>query len=630
MKITSKIFLLLFAFVHYHSYSQLSIVLNGKANAQIVLNDNGSRFQQMTVNDFIKTIEKASGAALSQVNESGFDFNNNSITNIVLGPSKTTAKILGENPSLLPEEYKIITKNNHIVILANDIENKNILERSTLTTAFALSYILETHLGVKWYWPGDLGKDVPLKKTIELPNINHTHQPLLLRRRLSMASSNNELLLWNAHHNAIGERIKYNFGHSYRKGKDNGDWWEEFKETKPYLLAQSPNGKPEQRGKIDFFKICTSHPESTTEVLRRWEAAGMPDMWDVTPNDGKGFCTCDGCRKIDKEIGHVEYSKEDIWNGLDHVNLTERHVHYWNGILKKMHEKNPRTKILTFQYSAYITPPVYQKLEPGYIGEMVHDFDFSHWQKWVDAGVEKMGLRPNWWHMGANGPYNEVEKIGNYIKTAHQNKMSHLFMDALNEHWATQGLIYYVVGRLANHPNANLEDLKNEYYGAFGKGKNEIKNYFDFWEKYHQKVAYNIPVGGQVSQDKNGIYETVSKEKYKFVMGTLQGHYKTLPYIYNESILTQAREYLKKASKKAKKDKIARQRIDFLNDGLILVEKTSAFILAQTTQEKIDAIKSIKTFDNEMEKKHGYWGKKTIYIMNMWGMIGKDVPVEDM
>ncbi len=607
---------------------RLTLVKDGQSQLTIVMPAKPGKYQQLAINDFVSTIKKASGATVAQVDQSALKTANPSNCLMVFGPSALTDSLFGRRETTKPEEFKIITKGNYVIVLAKDLENK-MDQRKTLTTSFALSHLMETYMGVKWYWPGELGTHIPAMKTISIPALNIAQQPKLLRRRLNLQTADDDLMLWAAHHRAIGERIDYNFMHSFRKIGQNGDWWADFIDTKPYLLAQSPSGKPEKVGRNEFFKICTSHPESTDEIIRRWKLAGSPDVWDVTNNDGKGWCTCDRCLAIDKQFGTPAYTKEDIWRGRDFVNLTERHVWFWNGVVKRMRETNPNTNILVHLYGQHKTPPQNQKLEPGILGEMVHGYDFSVWHDWTKAGVTGIGLRPNWWYMGGSGPHVPLHIVGDYIKKAHQNRMTHLFMDSLNEFWATQGPYYYMVGRLADNPDLSIDTVIDDYCSAFGKAAKDVREYVNFWENYMKKVAYNIPAGGSLSVDSTGIYERVCREYFEGALHPLQNHWRTMPYIYTPEILGQARAILSKAMKNAKNDPVATQRLVFLQDGLNHVELSSAFVKAKKAdQEK--ALTALAQFDKAMKAKHGYWGSKELKLMKQWGLIGKEFNVDDM
>ncbi|MDX1283581.1 MAG: hypothetical protein R3182_01150, partial [Draconibacterium sp.] len=171
-----------------------------------------------------------------------------------------------------------------------------------------------------------------------------------------------------------------------------------------------------------------------------------------------------------------------------------------------------------------------------------------------------------------------------------------------------------------------------EYCSAFGKASVEIKNYLSFWESYHEKVAYNIPAGGKLSQNPNGLYETICSREWGSSLHPLKGHWQTQPFIYNDSIMSDAKKILDKALKVAE-DKTVIKRIDFLQDGLIMVEKSAAYM--EAFNNKNEVLKKIKAkalieFNDEMRKKHGYWNSKDVFFLKYWGLMGEEMDSSEM
>ena len=97
-------------------------------------------------------------------------------------------------------------------------------------------------------------------------------------------------------------------------------------------------------------------------------------------------------------------------------------------------------------------------------------------------------------------------------------------MDSLYGYWATQGIKYFLASRLTSRWDLTTEEAIQEYCDCFGQASDEIRRYFDFWEKYDEQVAYNIPAGGMASVDPDGTYETLCREKYGKPLHPLQGH----------------------------------------------------------------------------------------------------------
>ena len=134
-------------------------------------------------------------------------------------------------------------------------------------------------------------------------------------------------------------------------------------------------------------------------------------------------------------------------------------------------------------------------------------------------------------------------------------------------------------------------------------------------------------------------------------MHPLSGHWKTMPYIYNQEILKEAHTILDQAEKKEENQDI-RLRISFLRDGLNQVSKVVAFLEAPKnkqavnpmdnqgnvivskgsglTDKQFEALKELNNFSEEMEKKYGYWARNGIDVMKRRGVIGASVSLDGL
>jgi hypothetical protein len=268
------------------------------------------------------------------------------------------------------------------------------------------------------------------------------------------------------------------------------------------------------------------------------------------------------------------------------------------------------------------------KLEEGVIGEIVRGWDIAYWKAWQEVGAREIGLRPNWWHMGANAPHLPLRDVGAYVEQARDRDMRWIKMDTLNEYWATQGPFYYLVARLASRRDLTTEDVVDEYCACFGAASKDIRRYIDYWEAFHKDVAYNIPAGGSLSQDLDGLYETVCRREYGHVLHPLQGHWRTLPLIYTPEVLAEGHAILDAAASEAGSDP-TRERIAFLRDGLVQVALTNV-VMKTRNEERAAAIQNLIDFTHQSEKRYGYWGSNGLSRMRHWGAIGRDVNLKGL
>ncbi len=633
--IVVSFFLLTFQNCSHGEGEGFAIVRNHRAVASVIVPDQMNPLQEIAVTDFVRTIYKSTGAELPVINEKEAGTLPLNSSRIVIGPSKLTAGLGFSGSDLKPEEFQITTSGNTLIILARDIVHserpKNIWSEleseNSRVTQWALGYLLDRYVGVRWLWPGDLGTHIPEKRSIILPELDLRFQTPYVRRCFNVIEGNPENLLWLNYHTFAGERKDYHFQHSFRATTDNGDWYSEFRDTHPEYLARDPEGNPGYvYNRKTFYKLCISNPGVTDEIIHRWVEAGKPDFWDVTPNDGNGFCSCDQCMELDRKYGDVAYTREEVWNRPDHVFLTDRYVWFWNQLIHKMRSLNPDVKIGIYLYSAYRNPPKKLKVAEGIIGEMVHGFDFSFWKAWQEAGIQEIGLRPNWLYMGASGPHLPLTTMGKYVEQARENGMILINMDCFHEYWATQGPYYYLLGRLVARPDLHTPEIIEEYCDAFGKAAPAIREYLDYWEKYHLKVAYNIPAGGKLSQDSSGLYETICRTHFGEALHPLRGHWITQPYIYTPEIMEGAMSILDRAGELAKTN-TSRRRIDFLRDGLEMVEKSKTYMVAYNQKDepgKQVAARELEHFGEAMRIKHGYWNSKDLFFLKYWGLMGKE------
>jgi hypothetical protein len=360
-----------------------------------------------------------------------------------------------------------------------------------------------------------------------------------------------------------------------------------------------------------------------------WEEAGAPDFWDVTPNDGNGFCTCDDCMALDEEYGHVQYTKNEVWNRPPHVTLTGRYAWFWNQLLDRMKPINPQVQIGVYLYGAYRDPPEHIKLNEGIVGEMVSGFDFEQWRGWEAAGIDGIALRPNWLYMGAGGPHLPLEQAGDYLALARDNGMMAISLDCFHEYWATQGPYYYLLTRMVERPDLSKEAVLEEYALAFGAAAPAVRDYLDFWSKYSREVAWNIPAGGRLSQDSTGIYERRSREVFGEPLHPLKGHWLMMPYIYTPEKLAAA-DTLLVQGQRSTDDPQTRQRLEYLRDGLRMVEHVNAYIGDGKPPFADEKLSELQDFRSNMQRKYDYWNSMDLFFLAYWGVSGEEVDLTGM
>ncbi len=209
-------------------------------------------------------------------------------------------------------------------------------------------------LGVRWYWPGELGEVLPSMKTIRVPPMDETVRPDFLLRQFN-----------------------FRFG---VVGADTARWVMRLglRNDERFLIAHGmatmtnrqavfdahPDWFAIYGGKRDFrpgdskCQLCYSNEELFQETVR-WARATLDtypvETVSIMPPDGyTAICQCEKCRGKDTpERGERGRLSDYVW---DFVNRAAREI-------AKTH---PRAKVLNCAYGTYTLPPLkIDKLEPN-------------------------------------------------------------------------------------------------------------------------------------------------------------------------------------------------------------------------------------------------------------------------
>lgn len=604
-----------------------TLVEDGEALAVIAIHPEADSLVREAADELRWHLRAASGAELPIIESGDLESLPADRVHLLLGPQLARAAGV-EIDDLEPEEYVVRTVGTRIVFAGQDLPAESDAPaprpRGTPATLRAVGWFLDHHLGARWLWPGEAGTYVPARATIVAPELNVREQPSLLQRNLRThmhrepAGENarlltdderlhlhGELARWRRHHQ-LGSRSTFRFGHAF------GQWWERYGEDHPDYFATPPEGQGPIR-RADRHKLCVSNPAVAERIIEEWKAAGSPDNWNVCPNDGTGFCTCDDCRAMDEPPNQ---DPNLVWRGQG--NLTARYVKFWNRLIAEMRETNPRVTISSYAYGCYREPPVDLTLEPGIVLGMVHSYHaHEEWQGWSDAGAE-LFLRPNWWHMGGPAPHMPLTSQGGYFIFARDHSMIGFDFDSLLGFWGTQGPLYYLIARLGYRDHLTVDDVIAEYCEAFGAAAPAVEEYLRYWDAFADRAVYAVPAGGVVSVDPEGLYETTARQ-YEMNPHPIASSWPILPALYTEELLGEAEAILDRAEAAAEADGPEFQaRVAFLRDGLRHLRLTRDTVALSdprfrpegaTEADFAAAVEALQDFRREATARHVIWGE---------------------
>ncbi len=608
--------------------SSVEVVRQGQPVGALVLASDADAGLRAAADYFVGIVAKSTGATLPVVSLEEEATLPVETTRIFIGPSAKSREAGLDQEKLEPETYRILTKGNAVFVLGKQPENLKIKSNPEVTsrpTLWALNHLLESQLGVRWLWPGELGTYVPKHASFSVPATDLTYQPKLQERTLRLLMTKKgpmasydpvvekrlraETILWAENHQN-GWRGDISFGHNFT------NWWERFSKDHPDYFAELPDGFEQPFPKPGAVKLRLSNPAVIEQIAKDYEEAGAPKYWNICPNDGSGF-------DISKETLAWDWPQGQATSDIlsARANLTARYVKFWNLLYERLRQINPEVTFLTYAYSSYRNAPTPDRpLKAKAVLQVVDGYEaFDNWKGWSEQGAQ-LYLRPNWWHQGKDAPYLPLSKAEKFMKFAWENRMLGVDMDSVLGFWGTQGPNYYLVARLMTRPDLTKEEILAEYTSAFGPAAAKVRDYFRYWEERTEEYNYSINANQGAIPVKSRFGDLVKQGKIP--SSTLSGSTYVLPFLYTDEVLAPGLKLLDEAQALVgSEDPEALERVRFLRKGLdamkatrdqvALGQKIKATPTAEGIKEFEEGWKKLVEYRQELSREHVVWGAAT-------------------
>ncbi len=223
-------------------------------------------------------------------------------------------------------------------------EDIALLGGSDRGTVHAVAGLLQDHLGVRWYVPGDeLGTCIPSSPTITLERLDERREPSFPMRWIGNGS---DWALLNRQ-SCRGESLPASFSiepgiyHTQHRLLPHNAHFAEHPEY--YALI---DGRRSEQG---HCKLCYSNPETAAAVADAMsdlrDADPDIDLLSFSPTDGQMWCECDECRALDEEGVARDRS------------MSRRSLLFYNAIADNIRQRHPDAEVLIGAYNVYNWPP---------------------------------------------------------------------------------------------------------------------------------------------------------------------------------------------------------------------------------------------------------------------------------
>lgn len=547
----------------------IELVKDGVAKAEIILPEKPNSIEAFAARELAEHIRLVSGAECR----------------ILHAPSNTALPIrLGRAAKL---NIKNLKKNSASIRISSDgidiagVDGTG--QAQDLYTAggtlFGVYDFLQKRLGIRWLWPGDLGRTYSQSKDIVLPASEWEIHPLVfscwrvsLRGKERWTNEANyqrfqdEQRLWMRRHRfALADTL--NRGHAWTA------WYNRFHKEHPDWFNLLPNGQREPDplwygGRKDLISMCVTNPGFVQKVIEDWRKRGIHDIINANENDTAGKCTCPECLASDG-IGNDQarlaearkrMNKYDPqwWEALG--SLSDRYCRLYLKLLEEGRKYNPEARVMGGTYANHNDPPRYTKLNPSIILRMTPPVMYpwtpekvkaykDNWKGWADTGASLM-FRPNFTLDGHNFPLMYYRYFAECYDFAVKNNLCAVDLDSYMGMSAANGITNYVIATKINEPERSLEELEADYCGAFGKAGSVMRKYI---ANFESATAKGFQEGPRHKRIEGGNYA-------EFIVDA--------PKVFTDEVMAKAFSLLKEAET-VEDNPVVRKRLDFIKTGLM-------------------------------------------------------------
>jgi hypothetical protein len=309
----------------------LVLVSDGKPAATIVTAKDPTRTVKFAVAELNDHLQACTGARLPVVTD------DQPITGatIHVGQTQLTAR-LGLSPALLAPDSWLVWRTGASLVLSGGDNAENLNPDDKTLAAFGTLYatyeFLERSLGVRWYWPGELGRVAPQRKDLAVDGVRWQGQPSYPTRFFWYSNPNDKdfsardvirwwrRLRWGS---VAGDPIGM---HSFN------DWPQRFGHSHPEYFALQRDGRRATDDEHGY--VCLSNPDVLRQVIADKRAAFAQRAWShyqpVMPGDsfGLGYCQCADCQAAARPSRGAQgkYS-EAVWTFVNRVAAETRTTH---------------------------------------------------------------------------------------------------------------------------------------------------------------------------------------------------------------------------------------------------------------------------------------------------------------
>ncbi|MHC4401872.1 MAG: DUF4838 domain-containing protein [Planctomycetota bacterium] len=349
-----------------------------------------------------------------------------------------------------------------------------------LGTLYGVYHLLEKHLGVRWFMPGEIGEVVPRRDTLVVGTFEETEIPAF---RIRWIESGDWALRQKMNVDVevggrpAGVNWRWSF-HTHFKLIPPEDYYDDHPEWFALIGRKRPRPAPGRQSQ----QLCTSNEELIEEMARRvietFDGEPSLDILALAPQDGGGFCQCEACVALDEQR-----RPEEAW----HARYSRRLALFNNDVARRVAREHPDKILKVGAYAMYLRVPQ----DPGYRPEpnlavqVCHTYscnshpiasedcrgntnyfrrELEHWAK-----ISPHLFIYEYYNKGAWGGlfYHQVHLIRHDLPYYHRLGAEAFYTQPAGARWPVCGLNHYVAAKLAWDIDLDVDRILEDFYEKF-------------------------------------------------------------------------------------------------------------------------------------------------------------------
>jgi hypothetical protein len=426
------------------------------------------------------------------------------------------------------------------------------------------AYELLEQLGMRWYFPGELGTVTPQQKTLVLKDQKTVQIPSFPARQMSGIRNDD----WQ-------ERMRHggpNFPSSHgAPGFSARESKELFKEHPEYFALVD--------GKRTTRQLNISNPAVIARVVeytkKYFRAHPDADIIGMGANDGRGYCEDAECRALDGG---------DFDPFGNAPSMTDRYVWFFNQVLDGIKDEFPDKRIGFYAYGTYNRPPVRWKpnknlvpavalitlcrihgvgnpvcAEKSYQKEIVRS-----WGKLVPEVYD----RGYWFNLADPGlPFFMIQRVTDEIRIGKELGTAGWRVESAYN-WCGSAPSLYVASRLMWNKDTDVPALMADFYDKFfGPAARPMQTYIETMDNAVYYADYHTGSSWDAQE------------------------------IYNSTVRDTARKALADAAKLAPQGTLYAQRVEMYDKDFDYLEAFVTMIESRANHDYATSMNALKKMD---------------------------------